>query len=156
MGGGGGGARARLASAGDETPECGEVAAATGEAVAPRRIPREQLRQNGSADALWVAIHGTVYDLTAFADRHPGGAEILYEVAGADASEMFESAGHSERARGAFRAPCTPPQRRRAARLCCVLGHGRRWEVGGGRWLAADGRPAEMLPALALGVMERG
>ncbi|CBF80506.1 hypothetical protein AN8420.2 [Aspergillus nidulans FGSC A4] len=38
---------------------------------------------------LWLAIDGTVYDLTKFSEEHPGGKKILLGVAGADASKKY-------------------------------------------------------------------
>lgn len=38
----------------------------------------------------------TVYDITKYLDDHPGGAGILLDVAGIDATEFFDNAGHSE------------------------------------------------------------
>lgn len=49
-----------------------------------------------SANDAWMVIHGQVYDVTKYIHDHPGGAEVLVEAAGADASEAFDSAGHSE------------------------------------------------------------
>lgn len=40
-----------------------------------------------------------VYDVTKYLDDHPGGAEVLLDVAGADADEFFEDIGHSKEAR---------------------------------------------------------
>ncbi len=37
-----------------------------------------------------------VYDVTGYLGDHPGGAEVLVDVAGKDASEEFDNAGHSE------------------------------------------------------------
>jgi cytochrome-b5 reductase len=37
-----------------------------------------------------------VYDVTKYLHDHPGGAEVLADVAGKDASEEFDNAGHSE------------------------------------------------------------
>ncbi|KAJ6096931.1 hypothetical protein N7486_007677 [Penicillium sp. IBT 16267x] len=45
---------------------------------------------------LWVIIHGKVYDLTKYVRDHPGGADVLYDVAGLDATEAYDEAGHSE------------------------------------------------------------
>ncbi|KAL8352604.1 hypothetical protein RB601_002766 [Gaeumannomyces tritici] len=44
----------------------------------------------------WMVIHGQVYDVTKYVQDHPGGADVLIEAAGQDASEAFDSAGHSE------------------------------------------------------------
>lgn len=40
-----------------------------------------------------------VYDVTKYLDDHPGGAEVMLEVAGQDATNMFEDIGHSSDAR---------------------------------------------------------
>ena len=40
-----------------------------------------------------------VYDVTAYLDDHPGGSEILLDVAGQDADDHFEDIGHSKDAR---------------------------------------------------------
>lgn len=40
-----------------------------------------------------------VYDVTNYLDDHPGGGEVMMEVAGEDATNMFEDIGHSNDAR---------------------------------------------------------
>jgi cytochrome b involved in lipid metabolism len=40
-----------------------------------------------------------VYDVTKYLDDHPGGAEVMLDVAGQDADEFFEDIGHSNDAR---------------------------------------------------------
>jgi cytochrome b involved in lipid metabolism len=40
-----------------------------------------------------------VYDVTAFLDDHPGGPEIMVDVAGQDTTDEFEDIGHSNDAR---------------------------------------------------------
>ena len=59
------------------------------------------------SDELWH-IHGKVYDLTAFVDRHPGGAQVLKSVRGTDdLTAIFESNhAFADRAR-IGRPPCT-------------------------------------------------
>ncbi|KAI0432578.1 hypothetical protein F5Y09DRAFT_301268 [Xylaria sp. FL1042] len=56
---------------------------------------KEVAVHNTSADA-WMIIHGQVYDVTSYLRDHPGGAEVLVDAAGKDASEEFDNAGHSE------------------------------------------------------------
>lgn len=47
-------------------------------------------------DDLWMIIHDKVYDVTSIIDDHPGGAEVLFECAGLDATEAFDDVGHSQ------------------------------------------------------------
>ncbi|KAF3766494.1 hypothetical protein M406DRAFT_37509 [Cryphonectria parasitica EP155] len=44
----------------------------------------------------WMTIRGEVYDLTKYLDDHPGGVDILLDVAGKDGTQAFDDAGHSE------------------------------------------------------------
>ena len=52
---------------------------------------------------LTLALYETggpkVYNVTSYLDDHPGGAEVLLDVAGQDADEFFEDIGHSKDAR---------------------------------------------------------
>ncbi|CAI7666334.1 hypothetical protein N7533_000436 [Penicillium manginii] len=47
----------------------------------------------------WIVIHGQVFDITEYCQDHPGGAEVLFEVGGKDATAEYEDVGHSEDAR---------------------------------------------------------
>ncbi|PSN61011.1 hypothetical protein BS50DRAFT_681221 [Corynespora cassiicola Philippines] len=47
-------------------------------------------------DDLWVNIHDKVYNVTDYVRDHPGGADILVDVAGTDASAEYDDVGHSE------------------------------------------------------------
>ncbi|PVH22700.1 hypothetical protein CXQ85_005274 [Candidozyma haemuli] len=49
----------------------------------------EELQKHKSAESVWVAINGKVYDLTDFLTRHPGGAAIILKYAGKNASTIF-------------------------------------------------------------------
>ncbi|KAF4440398.1 cytochrome-b5 reductase [Fusarium austroafricanum] len=44
----------------------------------------------------WTIINGKVYDVTKYIEDHPGGADVLIEVAGKDSTVEFDNAGHSE------------------------------------------------------------
>ena len=46
-----------------------------------REIAKDEVAQNNTADSLWCIIDSKVYDLTDFADAHPGGATVLYQIA---------------------------------------------------------------------------
>ncbi|XP_053304717.1 cytochrome b5 [Spea bombifrons] len=59
----------------------------------------EEVRKRNTCKETWLVIHGKVYDITRFAEEHPGGEEVLFEQAGCDATESFEDVGHSYDAR---------------------------------------------------------
>lgn len=48
----------------------------------------------------------TVFDVSQYLDDHPGGADLLIEAAGTDATEVFDNAGHSEDALEIMRELC--------------------------------------------------
>ncbi|ODV97469.1 hypothetical protein PACTADRAFT_74961 [Pachysolen tannophilus NRRL Y-2460] len=48
-----------------------------------------ELVKHNTKDNLWVAVNGKVYDLTEFAQKHPGGSAAILEFAGRDASNAF-------------------------------------------------------------------
>lgn len=50
---------------------------------------RDEVSKNQTEDSLWVIVDHKVYDLTDFADAHPGGSIVLEQVAGQDATEAF-------------------------------------------------------------------
>ncbi|KAF4333250.1 NADH cytb-reductase [Fusarium beomiforme] len=56
----------------------------------------KQVAEHNSPEDAWLVIHGQVYDVTKYLADHPGGADVLTEAAGTDASEDFDNAGHSE------------------------------------------------------------
>ena len=49
----------------------------------------EVAKHNSPGDA-WVVVGSTVYDLSAFAASHPGGAKYIHKYAGKEATEEFE------------------------------------------------------------------
>lgn len=57
----------------------------------------EIARHNKESDC-WIIIKGKVYDVTDYLDDHPGGVEIITDLAGQDSTEDFEDVGHSEEA----------------------------------------------------------
>lgn len=66
-----------------------------------RLVNLKELQEKRSVDAggLWVALHGAVFDLSAFQRIHPGGAQVLQMYAGTDATKTFDEIGHSEKAK---------------------------------------------------------
>ncbi|UNI15607.1 Cytochrome-b5 reductase [Purpureocillium takamizusanense] len=61
-----------------------------------KEFTAKEVAEHKSPQDAWLAIHGKVYDVTKYLNDHPGGAEVLAEAAGTDASEEFDNAGHSE------------------------------------------------------------
>ena len=69
----------------------------------PIPIPLADVAQHNSSASCWVAIEGSVYDITQFVSQHPGGSVIL-KACGTEASELFRTQdnigpGHSDDAR---------------------------------------------------------
>ncbi|KAJ3330348.1 hypothetical protein HDU76_005894 [Blyttiomyces sp. JEL0837] len=54
-----------------------------------KTFTREDVAKHNKPDDLWCVIDSAVFDLTQFADAHPGSAVVLWEVAGKDATEQF-------------------------------------------------------------------
>lgn len=56
----------------------------------------EEVAKHNSSSDLWVVYNGRVYDITSYIDEHPGGEEVVVDVAGTDATEAFDDIGHSD------------------------------------------------------------
>jgi len=54
-----------------------------------KEITRDEVAKNNTIDSLWCIIDAKVYDLTDFVDAHPGGAAVLEQVGGLDATVEF-------------------------------------------------------------------
>lgn len=68
----------------------------TGSTAEPRpRIGISDLvRRTDTTDGLWMAIEGRVYDLTEFAEIHPGGRKLIQSFAGTDATRSYRIVEH--------------------------------------------------------------
>lgn len=64
-----------------------------------KTISLAELAKHTSEDSLWIAVEGKIYDMSVYANSHPGGAEVIKAVAGGDATTEFESTGHSDQAK---------------------------------------------------------
>jgi cytochrome b involved in lipid metabolism len=53
-------------------------------------VTAAELAEHNTEDDCWLLIHGTVYDLTEYAPKHPGGARVITDLAGTDASAEYD------------------------------------------------------------------
>lgn len=60
----------------------------------------EDLEDHKDVDDCWIAINGSVYDVTEYVRIHPGGRWIILNYAGGDATEGYMKQMHSEVADG--------------------------------------------------------
>jgi len=59
----------------------------------------DQIAAHNTESDCWLQIHDKVYDVTKYLDSHPGGAEVILDTAGGNATDMFDDIGHSNDAR---------------------------------------------------------
>ncbi|KOX80577.1 Cytochrome b5 [Melipona quadrifasciata] len=66
----------------------------------PKYSLKEVARRDGKEEArVWIVIHDMVYDVTNYRHEQPGGAELIDEYAGQDATRGFDEFGHSSDAK---------------------------------------------------------
>ncbi|KAG7134642.1 NADH-cytochrome b5 reductase 1 like protein [Verticillium longisporum] len=61
-----------------------------------REFTAKEVAAHNTRDDCWMIIQGQVYDVTKYIHDHPGGADVLIDAAGQDATVEFDNAGHSE------------------------------------------------------------
>ena len=54
-----------------------------------------QVAEHTTNTDCWMVIDNKVLNVTEFLKEHPGGAEVMVEVAGQDATQSFKDVGHS-------------------------------------------------------------
>ncbi|CAH0057027.1 unnamed protein product [Clonostachys solani] len=64
----------------------------------PRSFTLQEVAKHNGTDDLYMVIRNKVYDSTSFLKKHPGGEDVLLEVAGTDATEAYDEVGHGETA----------------------------------------------------------
>ncbi|KAI9376572.1 cytochrome b5-like heme/steroid binding domain-containing protein [Aspergillus egyptiacus] len=67
--------------------------------AANKEFTFKEVAEHNTKKDLYMVVHDKVYDCSSFVDEHPGGEEVLLDVAGQDATEAFEDVGHSDEAR---------------------------------------------------------
>jgi cytochrome b involved in lipid metabolism len=50
-----------------------------------------EIQTHNNAASCWTVIHGSVYDLTSWVSRHPGGIAAILMLCGRDGSSVFDS-----------------------------------------------------------------
>jgi cytochrome b involved in lipid metabolism len=50
----------------------------------------EEVQKHNSRESCWTVVRGEVYDLTAWIDKHPGGADKILKLCGKDGTQGFE------------------------------------------------------------------
>uniref|UniRef100_W6NC27 Cytochrome b5 domain containing protein n=1 Tax=Haemonchus contortus TaxID=6289 RepID=W6NC27_HAECO len=64
-----------------------------------REIPLSEVQQHSTIGSCWITLNDKVYDVSSFLSEHPGGFQVIAELAGQDATAAFEDVGHSKDAR---------------------------------------------------------
>lgn len=59
-------------------------------------LSSSEVLQHSLPDDLWMVLFGKVYNATDLLPIHPGGAEVLIDCGGVDATEAFVDVGHSQ------------------------------------------------------------
>jgi len=54
--------------------------------------------KHNTKDDCWIIYKGKAYDISKFVEAHPGGEDVLLDLAGRDCTRDFDDVGHSESA----------------------------------------------------------
>lgn len=61
-----------------------------------KEIGYDEIAKHNSSDSVWFIYEDFVLDVTSFLHEHPGGDQVLLEVAGKDGTSAFRDIGHSK------------------------------------------------------------
>jgi cytochrome b involved in lipid metabolism len=67
-----------------------ETATGTESTSEAKYYTMEEVQKHNSRESCWTVIRGDVYDLTAWIDKHPGGADKILNLCGKDGTQAFE------------------------------------------------------------------
>ena len=56
----------------------------------------EEVARHNKVSDCWLVIQNKVYDVSKYLNDHPGGVEIVSDIAGQDATEAYSDVGHSK------------------------------------------------------------
>ena len=56
-----------------------------------KKLPWTEVKRHNSRESCWVVVDGCVYDVTSWMDNHPGGAIVLLNSSGRDATDIFNA-----------------------------------------------------------------
>eukprot|EP00756_Hemistasia_phaeocysticola_P004385 Hpha_TRINITY_DN12783_c0_g3::TRINITY_DN12783_c0_g3_i1::g.114466::m.114466 len=51
----------------------------------------EEVAKHNKRNDCWIVLHGKVLDVTKWLEEHPGGADIILDAAGTDATKVFHN-----------------------------------------------------------------
>merc|ERR1719246_407481 len=53
-------------------------------------LSMDEVAKHSTKEDCWVVLYGKAYDLTKFGRVHPGGAALIFDNAGKDATALFD------------------------------------------------------------------
>ncbi len=92
------GAASTASSAAAKASEAVESAKPSGSASASGSYTMQDVQQHATAGDCWAVVSNNVYNLTAWENEHPGGAQRIIDLCGTDATQAFnkQHGGQSE------------------------------------------------------------
>ncbi|CAI4229969.1 unnamed protein product [Auanema sp. JU1783] len=64
-----------------------------------KTLSSDDVASHNTPQSCWIILDNKVYDVTKFLEEHPGGEEVITQLAGQDATDAFNDVGHSRDAK---------------------------------------------------------